>query len=266
MKSQNRFRLIGVVHLLPLPGTPFGDYSFAKVLERAVYDAKILEQGGIDTIIIENFGDAPFTRNQVDPHIVSMITVITQTIIEQTSLQIGINVLRNDALSALAIAAAVGAEFIRVNIHTGAAWTDQGLIQGDAYRTLNYRRQLQSSVAIAADVMVKHATPAGDWSLVDAAKDAFLRGKAQRLIITGAATGASIDWNDLIVLREHLPAAELWIGSGMNPRLLDKALEFANGAIVGTFFHENSDLSKPLSLERVQEMVQHLKSISASSV
>jgi len=78
-------------------------------------------------------------------------------------LPIGFNVLRNDAQAALAICAACGGSFIRVNIHTGAMLTDQGLIEGAAFHTLRFRRAICPSAQIFADVHVKHAVPLGDW-------------------------------------------------------------------------------------------------------
>ena len=254
--NQTIFRVIGVIHLLPLPGTPWGDKELSVVLERALVDAKALKAGGVQTAILENFGDAPFQQGSVEPHIISCMTVIALAIKKETGLKLGINVLRNDAKSALGIAMAVGAEFIRVNIHTGAAWTDQGLIQGDAYQTLLYKKQIGCSVEISADILVKHASSAGDWKLLDAAKDTLFRGGASSLIITGAATGAEVDWFGIKSLKEALPMAKLWIGSGMTPDLVAQASGLVDAVIVGTFFHQDGDIQKPLSVDRVRSFME----------
>jgi predicted TIM-barrel enzyme len=62
------------------------------------------------------------------------------------------------------LCAATGARFVRVNVHTGAAVTDQGLIQGRAAETLRERQRLCPDVALLCDVQVKHATPLGGES------------------------------------------------------------------------------------------------------
>ena len=68
--------------------------------------------------------------------------------------------LRNDADAALAVAVAVGAAFLRVNVHTGARVTDQGLVEGDAATTMRTRRALgATAVEVWADVDVKHSAP-----------------------------------------------------------------------------------------------------------
>jgi membrane complex biogenesis BtpA family protein len=252
-----RKTIVGVIHLLPLPGTPCSRHTFQQVLERAKLDAQALKEGGVHMAILENFGDAPFVRGSVEPHIVSMMTVIALKI-KELGLELGINVLRNDARSALAIASAVGAKLIRVNVHTGAAWTDQGLIQGDAYHTLLYKRQLNVDVEIAADIMVKHATPAGTRSMLDAAKDTLYRGQVNHIIVTGTATGATIDLEDLKELRNALPKASIWIGSGLNLENVRQIMNYADGGIVGTYFHREGELSNPLDASRVRDFCSTL--------
>ena len=252
-------QIVGVIHLLPLPGTPCARYTFQEVLNRALLDANALKSGGVQMAILENFGDAPFVRGRVEPHIISMMTVIGMKV-RELGIDLGVNVLRNDALAALAIAVAVGARLIRINVHTGAAWTDQGLIQGDAYQTLLYKNRLDADVAIAADVMVKHATPAGTRSLLDAVKDTLYRGRAAHIIVTGTATGTTVAIDDLKQLRTALPQASIWIGSGVNLDNVRQVMAYADAAIVGTYFHEDGDLLKPLDATKIRLLLEALES------
>ena len=216
-----------MVHLRALPGAPLFT-SMNDVLELAMHDARALAAGGCDGFVIENFGDRPFTRARVEAETIAAMTRVITEIRSVVSLPFGVNVLRNDALSALAIAAATGAAFIRVNIHTGAAVTDQGVIEGDAYATLRKRAALAPDVLIFADFLVKHATPLGEVS----AKDLRQRGLADAIIVTGAETGAAADPSRLRELRA-LVDAPLLVGSGLTA---DNAAQFADadGAIVGT--------------------------------
>jgi membrane complex biogenesis BtpA family protein len=219
--------LFGMVHLGPLPGAP-SFTSLDEVLELAMYDARASVAGGCDGLVIENFGDRPFTRARVEAETVAAMTRVVTEIAREVRVPFGINVLRNDALSALAIAAATGAAFIRVNIHTGAAVTDQGIIEGDAYATLRKRTAIAPDVLIFADYRVKHATPMGEVS----ARDLRLRGLADAIIITGRETGAVADPDQIRELRENVDAP-LLVGSGLSA---ENASQFADadGAIVGT--------------------------------
>lgn len=70
------------------------------------------------------------------------MTLAVQRVRQLVSIPVGVNVLRNDGKSAMAIALCTGAQFIRVNVLAGAMVTDQGLIEGIAYELLRYRRML----------------------------------------------------------------------------------------------------------------------------
>lgn len=250
----SQFSCFGVVHLLPLPGTPYAQHSFLSIVERALHDADVIHSAGFQGLVLENFGDAPFVSSSVEPHIVASMTHIASQIRNRfPQLRMGINILRNDARSAMAVASTVGAEFIRVNVHTGSAWTDQGLIEGKAYDTLMYRRQLGSSVQIAADILVKHASPAGRSDLCDLAIDTHLRGGAETLILTGARTGAITEVQDIHRLRVVLPHVPIWVGSGVTPENFASYTECASGAIIGSYLHEDGKLDKPLSLDRARQ-------------
>jgi uncharacterized protein len=219
--------LFGMVHLRALPGAPLFT-SMDDVLELALHDARALRDGGCDGFVVENFGDRPFPRARAEAETIAAMTRVIAEIRREVALPFGVNVLRNDALSALAIAAATGAAFLRVNIHTGAAVTDQGIIEGDAYATLRKRAALAPDVLIFADHLVKHATPLGEAS----AKDLRLRGLADAIIVTGSETGAAADPSRLRELRA-LVDAPLLVGSGLTA---ENAAQFADadGAIAGT--------------------------------
>src|SRR5690349_18114474 len=96
--------VIGVVHLLPLPGAPGWDGDFVSLLERARADLLALAGGGVDAIVVENFGDAPFRAEAVEPETIAAMARVITELRPLTALPIGVNVLRNDATAALAIA------------------------------------------------------------------------------------------------------------------------------------------------------------------
>jgi len=149
-------KVVGVLHLEPLPSSPLYT-SFEDVFEKALKDAKALAEGGVDAIIVENYGDKPFLK-EVGKEVVACMAVIAWEVKKETGLPIGINVLRNDAFSALAIAKAVNAEFIRVNQIFYSSLTPEGFLEGKAGEVLRYRRFIDCKAKIYADINVKHAT------------------------------------------------------------------------------------------------------------
>lgn len=244
-----------MVHLRPLPGSPRYEGPVTAVIEHAAAQARALQDGGVDCLMIENFGDAPFFPESLPPITISALTLAVAEINRVTSLPLGVNALRNDAAAALSIAVCTGAQLIRVNVHTGALLTDQGWISGRAAETLRLRAQLQAPVAIAADVMVKHAVAPGGLSIEDAARDTWERGLADVLIVSGSATGSATNISDVRRVKAAVPDAPVWVGSGVTEENVHEVLSIADGAIIGSAFEVDGRAGNDVVVEKVRRLV-----------
>jgi len=253
---KTRSPIIGVVHLLPLPTSPRWGGSLKAVIDRAEQEAVALASGGVDGMIVENFFDAPFTKNQVDPVVVSAMTMVVQRIQNLVTLPVGLNVLRNDAKSAMAIASCVQAQFIRVNVLTGVMATDQGLIEGEAHQLLRYRRELGSDVKILADVLVKHARPLSSPNLTVAVKDTIERGLADGVILSGWATGSPPNLEDLELACGAADGTPVFIGSGANWENIDTLMQAADGVIVSSSLKRHGRIDQTIDPIRVSQFVE----------
>jgi uncharacterized protein len=258
--SENRNLLIGVIHLKPLPGSPRWKGKIESVIEAAVTDALAYVRGGADALIIENFGDVPFTKAAVGPETVAAMSTAGRALREKVNLPLGFNVLRNDPCAALALCAACQGSFIRVNVHTGAMLTDQGFIEGQAFHTLRYRNQICPDALIFADVHVKHAVPLGNWRIEDSARDTLERGLADALIISGTGTGAPVVPNDLKRVRAACPSAKIMLGSGVTVENVSDYLSLADGFIVGTSLKMKGAVANPVDPKRVAALSRALNS------
>ncbi len=248
--------LIGMVHLPPLPGSPGFDGDLDSVIAFSLRDAQILKEAGFPALMIENFGDAPFYPDRVPPVTVAAMTRAVATIAEATGLPVGVNVLRNDALAALAVAAVTGATMIRINVLTGLMNTDQGPIIGRAAEVARERRGLCPNVAILADVFVKHATPPSGLTIEQAGLDTWERGGADALIVSGTGTGAAPDLDEAARLRKAVPEAMILVGSGASPATLAALAEVADGAIVGSSLKAGGRVSDQVDADRARELVR----------
>ena len=251
--------LIGVVHLQPLPGSPRWRGNLESLIEFAVNDARAYESGGAHALFIENFGDIPFTKGSVAPETIAAMAAAGRAVRQAVKLPIGFNVLRNDARAALALCAVCGGAFIRINVHTGAMLTDQGLIEGNAYETLRYRQRLCPETRIFADVHVKHAVPLGNWTIEDAARDTMERGLVDALIVSGAGTGLATDLADVERVRRTCPASKILLGSGVTAENVRDFLSLADGFIVGSSLKLNGKLSNPIDAKRVAALARALR-------
>jgi membrane complex biogenesis BtpA family protein len=250
--------LIGVVHLLPLPGAPRWRGDLDQLIMRAVKDAKAYESGGAHALFVENFGDVPFTKGCVGPETVAAMSAAGRAIRAAVKLPIGFNVLRNDPRAALALCAACEGNFIRVNVHTGAMVTDQGIVEGDAYETLRYRGRICPDAAIFADIQVKHATPLGILPIEIAARDTLERGLADALIISGTGTGEAAEISDLERVNQACPEAKILMGSGVTTDNVENYFK-ADGFIVGTSLKRAGQPGGPVEAKRVAALVKKLE-------
>jgi membrane complex biogenesis BtpA family protein len=250
--------LIGVVHLRPLPGSPRWSGDLTAVIEQAVADARAYAEGGAHALFVENFGDVPFTKGPVPPETIAAMAVAGRALANAVKLPFGFNVLRNDARAGLALCAACGGSFIRVNVHTGAMLTDQGLIEGQAYETIRARQRLCPQVQIFADVHVKHAVPMGNLPIEDAARDTIDRGMADALIVSGHGTGLPTDPADVHRVRQACPTAKILLGSGVTISNAPDYLPLADGFIVGTSLKIDGKVANTVDPKRVAALVRAL--------
>ena len=243
-----------MIHLGPLPGAPGYGGSMDTILDRARVDALAIAAAGFEGIMVENFGDAPFyTDDAPKVTIAAMSRAVSE--VAAIGLPTGVNVLRNDGLGALAVAAATGAQFIRINVLSGTMYTDQGPIVGSAALVARARRELCPDVAIMADVFVKHATPPAGLTLIDATNDLVERGGADAVIVSGAGTGAATSLDDLktVADRSDLP---VYVGSGANAATIRDILAIGDGAIVGSDTKIDGIATNPVDPERAVAVVQ----------
>jgi len=248
--------LIGMIHLLPLAGSvAYVKGSSSATLGAALRDLYALESGGADAAIVENLGDAPYAVN-APRETIAMMSIIVHQVVEKAHIPIGVNVLRNDGLAAIAIAAATGATFVRVNVFCGVAFADQGMIEGQA-RDLHWlRRDLGTETKILADVHVKHA--AHPTSIEEAAIDTGRNG-ADALIVSGIATGRRTSPGDLQAVKS-VASLPVLVGSGVR---IDNVSTYrdADGFIVGTVLKENGVIGAPVDVERVRALADAVASL-----
>lgn len=241
--------LAGVIHLRPLPGSPRSASSLDECIEAAAEDALALARAKFDAIVVENFGDAPFFAERVPPITVAAMTACALAVREAASgLEIGINVLRNDAESALAIALATGASFIRVNVHVGARVTDQGIVEGRAAKTLRSRRALGAErIAIWADVDVKHSSPLGlPRPIEQEVEDLVKRGMADTVLVTGEGTGKAVDVQKLAKVKAAAGQARVLVASGATVASLPALAACSDGVVVGTALRASQKAGDPV--------------------
>ena len=244
--------VIGMLHAPPLPGSPEYEGDMVSIRQSVLRDAEALVEGGVDGLMLENFGDSPFYPDRVPAITVAAMTSLASDLRWRFDVPLGIN----DGRSALAVAAACGASFIRVNVLCGARVADQGLLQGIAHDLLRERASLRaSSIQIWADVDVKHSAAFAERPLADEVQDLIERGKADAVIVSGSATGQPVDLGTLSIVKDAARSTPVLVGSGVNSESIHLMLPYASGVIVGSSLKQDGSVWKPVDVSRVKPLV-----------
>lgn len=246
--------VIGVIHCEAFPGAPkYNGKDFSSIVERALRDAENYIAGGVHGLIVENHGDIPFSKPEdIGPETAAFMAVITDNIRQRFSVPLGINVLANAAIPALATALAGGADFVRVNQWANAYIANEGFVEGAAAKALRYRNQLQAShIRVFADSHVKHGSHAivADRSVAELTRDVEFF-EADAVIATGQRTGDSATLSEIDDIRSAT-SLPLLVGSGVTPDNVATILGRTQGVIVASALKEGGVWWNQVERERV---------------
>jgi uncharacterized protein len=247
--------LIGVLHLLPLPGAPLYEGAIHRVYDQALAELEVFQRHRLDSVIVENFRDMPYFPGRVPAETVAAMAAVSREVVRAAAMPVGINVLRSDGEAAIAVATASGAHYVRINVHMGAVVADQGIVQGSSQFSVRLRSALKSRALIFADVAVKHAAPVAGRSLDIETRDLTERGLADAVIVTGDRTGVETSVTDVDIVRRST-ALPLLVGSGATPENIEQMLPKVNGLIVGSYFKKDGAGHNFVDESRVQRFVR----------
>ena len=261
--------IIGMVHLLPLPGSPrYQGEPVTTIIDAALRDARAWQKGGAEGLMIENAGDLPFAKpDRIGHETVAAMTAVAVALVREVPLPIGVNCLANGVLPALAVAKASGARFVRSNQWVNAYVANEGFVEGAAPAAMRYRAWLRAyDIAIFADVHVKHGSHAvvGDRSLAEQTRDAIFF-DADILIATGQRTGDATDIDEIRGIKgaSTLPVI---IGSGLTADNAPELLLLADGAIVGSWAKVDGVWWNPVDVERVRRLMDVVRVVREEAV
>ncbi|MDO9545966.1 MAG: BtpA/SgcQ family protein [Pelolinea sp.] len=256
--------IIGMLHLLPLPGSPvYNGKGLKDVIERALYDANELQEGGVDALEVENFSDPTYYPHEVGPELTAAMAIISDHIRRAVSKPLGICIL-SDPKASLSVAHAMGAQFIRATFFTEASVDVSGLVLPKPHELLRFRKFLDPSIKIFTDVHIKHSAPLVNRPIGDSALDAkyFL---SDAIIISGTHTGKETKLDDIKEAKASVEEFPVLVGSGFNKEAAARIFQYADGAIVGTSLKKDGVSSNVVDRKRVKELMDVVKEIRASA-
>ena len=252
----NKNPLIGMIHLLPLPGSPNYTGSINAIIQAAVEDMQALQKGGADAFIIENFGDVPY-EGGINHEALAVMAAVCAQLAKESNLPFGINVQFNDIDSEWALALASDADFIRVEAFVENRIGIHGISYACAPRLMRLKAAYPAKAMIFADINVKHTFPLAEQPIEFSVHEAIESG-ADALIVTGLLTGQNPTIEDVRQVKEMAGSMPVIVGSGINSQNAAEYLAVSNGVIVGSSLNFDGNVNKRVDAERVAELVKSL--------
>ncbi len=254
--------IIGMIHVQALPGTPKYNQNNDSIITKALEEARVYKNAGIDAILIENMHDVPYQKNDVGHEISSAMSLIAYLIKQETALPIGIQILAGANKAALAAAKTAGIDFIRAEGFVFGHLADEGYIDSQAAKLLRYQKQINAmNIAIFTDIKKKHSSHAltADLDIGEMAhaSEFFL---SDGVIVTGKHTGSVADLNEIKKVKSNTKLPVI-IGSGVNLENLSTYLPVSDALIVGSYFKEKGYWENKLDSDRIFQFMDKTTSL-----
>lgn len=249
--------VIAALHLPPFPASQHpAAQTVDQILTVALKDTEKAVKAGVPALYIQDLGDFPIAPTP-QPHTVAILSVVGAAIrYEFPDLTLGVCMMSHAAKEPLAIAQAIGAQFVRIKVFVGTMVKAEGLIEGCAYEAIQYRSHIKADdIDILADVYDRTGQPLGRLPLVDEARQASVFGRADGLILTGLSFEESLEM--LRSVRAANFNVPLLLGGGATAENIAEVLKIADGVIVSSAFKSISGWTREAllaewELERIE--------------
>ena len=254
--------LIGVVHLLPLPGAPRYDGGGVEAIyARGFADARAYLEGGLDGVIVENHGDIPFSKpGDIGPEVAAHMAVITdriRTACGSRSASTCWPMRRSPPWPSRRRAAPASSGSTNGPTPmwpTRACWTARPPPPCAIGRGCG-----QTGIRIFADAHVKHGAHAitGDRAVEELVRDLVFF-DVDAIIATGQRTGHTADLGYIRAIKQasHLPTL---VGSGVTPDNVADILGVVDGIIVASSLKHGGVWWNPVDIAAVRGLVAAAK-------
>ncbi|HEY9793126.1 MAG TPA: BtpA/SgcQ family protein, partial [Candidatus Obscuribacterales bacterium] len=255
MFNNRKCALIGVVHVLPLPGSAGYDGDMQKIVRMAIEDASKYVENGIDALILENMHDTPYLKGFVEPETTAAMTVVAQAVKAVKNVPCGMQLLAGANIEALGVAVAASLDFVRVEGFVYAHVGDEGIHESCAAKLIRRRASLKAEhIKIFADIKKKHSAHAitSDVSLAETAHAAEFF-KADGVIVTGSSTGIAPETEDVATARRAVSTAVL-VGSGVTAENVGPFVEHSDALIVGSSLKYDGKWNNHVDAARVRKL------------
>lgn len=242
--------VLAMIQPEPLPGSfRHNQMTIEEIVELVMKETDMVVANGFDGVIIQNMNDMPikqFSR----PEVIAYMTRIGLAIKEKyPNLIIGVLV-NWDGVAGLAIADAIGADFVRIeHLYTGAEVTSAGILEAQCVDICELKKRIKSKVLIYADIYEVHGIPICQKSWADAAWECVNEAFADGLFVSGKTISESI--NIVKEIKQKCPNTPVLLGGGANGDNIFELLKYYDGVSVATWI-KDGNMKNPINPQKAK--------------
>lgn len=249
-------RIIGLVHLMPLPGTPFyQEGSLKENINKALSDAQALYEGGAHGCLIQTVDRVYDHGDSADYARVAAMTQIVSAVRDALpgEFLVGVQLMWNAITPSLAVAKVCGADFVRCTALVGVSQSPYGTVEAQPLMVQEYRRKLGAmDIALIAEIQGYHVQGEGD--VVEG-----ISSRAYFATYAGADAVEIVDKdeakNEAMALAIHQMGVPVVLGGGTNEKNVQARMRYADMALVGSCF-EKKGWGGKVDVEAVRRYMQ----------
>jgi membrane complex biogenesis BtpA family protein len=216
-------------------------------------DVLALQDAGVDGLLFCNEHDLPYSIG-VGVEVAAAQAALIGRLHSELSVPFGVDLLW-DARSALAVARATGAAFVR-EVFTGVFDTDMGLLAPDFGELAGYRHAIGGDdIAIFTNVTPEFSRSVSGRSVAERARGAAFLG-ADALLISGPQAGAPVDQAELAEAKASAGDVPVLANTGVTAQNAAEILAVADGVIVGTHLKIDGSTWNAVDPHRARQLVR----------
>lgn len=255
--------IIAMCHLRALPGDPYYDPQggMEMVVDLARKELHALQEGGVDAVMFSNEFSFPYLT-KVKPETTAAMARVIGELKSDIKVPFGVNVLW-DPFASLDLAAATGASFIR-EIMSGVYASDFGLWNTNVGEIARHKARLGlDNLKMLFNILPEAAKYLADRDIAEIAKTTVFNNKPDVICVSGITAGAETDTYILSKVKEAVPTTPVFANTGCKIDTIERILQIADGAVVGTTFKKDGVFDNYVEYERVKAFMDKVKTVRA---
>ncbi len=251
--------ILALLHLRALPGDPLygAEGSMEQVLQTAREELHLLQDGGVDGILIANEFSLPYEK-RVSAVTVAAMGYLIGALRGEIRVPFGVNIVSNP-MAAIDLAAATGAGFVR-STFTGAYVGESGMTDTDVAMVMRRKSALGlDRLRLLFKVNPESDVYLAERSLTKITKSILFHCRPDALCVSGTSAGTETDSGLIRQVKAAAGDTPVLCNTGCTADNILEKLADSDGACVGTAFKRDGQFWNTVDGDRVRAFMDRVK-------